>query len=111
MYYETVPLDSSDERRLYEGIAGEQELVILKFMDRHHMHAASASYLWKTLFTPATPITSVRRALTNLAQKGYIEKTTEKVEGLWGRKELTWKFRPQYAPGEQLKLPLPSEGK
>ena len=105
-YYETVPLDSAAERKKYEDVCGKQEAEILRFLERHWHHDMSASYVWKTLFTSSTPLTSVRRALSDLARKGYVEKTAEKVIGPFSRPEHTWRFRKPYKEGEQLKLPL-----
>lgn len=39
------------------------------------------------------PITSVRRAMTNLTLDEKIVKTDEKVEGLYGKKEHLWKLK------------------
>lgn len=38
------------------------------------------------------PITSVRRALTNLTKQGKLIKTNEKRIGMYGRSEYVWKL-------------------
>ncbi len=39
-----------------------------------------------------TPITSIRRAFTNLATAGYIVKTDNQVDGMYGRPIHTWRY-------------------
>ncbi len=41
------------------------------------------------------PITSVRRALTNLTGMGLLEKTNKKRMGPYGRPEYIWRFVPE----------------
>jgi DNA-binding transcriptional regulator PaaX len=36
------------------------------------------------------PLTSVRRALTNLSKQGKLIKTDEKKKGIYGRDEFIW---------------------
>tara|TARA_Y100000361_G_C11062870_1_gene291434 strand:+ start:61 stop:372 length:312 start_codon:yes stop_codon:yes gene_type:complete len=36
------------------------------------------------------PITSIRRAMTNLSNDGLLEKTNDYVEGLYGKQEHLW---------------------
>ena len=39
------------------------------------------------------PITSIRRAISDLTKDGYLVKTDRKVMGNWGRLTYTWKLR------------------
>lgn len=41
---------------------------------------------------PNYPITSIRRALTNLTKQGKLIKTNEKRIGMYGRSEYVWKL-------------------
>jgi hypothetical protein len=41
--------------------------------------------------TKNTPLTSIRRAMTNLATEGFLEKTTKKRIGPYGRPECTYR--------------------
>lgn len=43
-------------------------------------------------FFPKYPITSIRRALTNLTKQGKLIKTNEKRIGMYGRSEYVWKL-------------------
>ena len=38
------------------------------------------------------PITSIRRAITNLTNAGYLRKTGVKIVSPWGRREHCWKI-------------------
>ena len=42
---------------------------------------------------PNTPITSIRRAISDLTKDGYLVKTDRKVMGNWGRLTYTWRLR------------------
>jgi hypothetical protein len=46
--------------------------------------------LWKVKFKDV-PITSIRRAMTNLSDKGKLEKTAHKRAGGYGTVNYTWK--------------------
>lgn len=39
------------------------------------------------------PITSIRRSVTTLTQRGLLEKTAAMRDGLYGREEHCWRFR------------------
>jgi len=40
-----------------------------------------------------TPLTSVRRAVTNLTEQGLLEKTDRMVAGTYGKQVHTWRLR------------------
>jgi predicted ArsR family transcriptional regulator len=42
---------------------------------------------------PNIPITSIRRALTNLTRLGYAVKTDEVKKGMYGRNEHVWMYK------------------
>ena len=48
------------------------------------------------------PLTSVRRAITNLTDNGLLIKTIHQREGLYGKKTFTWKLKPTKAFQPQL---------
>ena len=53
---------------------------------------ASPSEVWNSIDPKGRcPITSVRRAMTNLTNAGRLVKTETKVMGLFGRNEYQWK--------------------
>ena len=78
---------------LFEQKAMTQEQVILNVFKRQHLHMASPSIIWK-LTGQKWPITSVRRAITNLSKTDppRLKQTRNKHLGLFGRAEHVWKL-------------------
>jgi hypothetical protein len=54
-------------------------------------------------FDESTPLTSVRRSITTLTKKGELQQTGEQREGLFGKKNYTWKLN---APKEYVQAEL-----
>ena len=75
----------------YEHKAKNQETIILDWF-RSYEQQATPSKLHKLLFHDHTPLTSVRRSLTNLVLKGELEKTDIQIMGPYGRPEFVWKL-------------------
>jgi len=49
------------------------------------------SQVWEDCFnTKRTPLTSVRRSITNLYNNGYLKYTDKKIKGPYGRPEGLW---------------------
>ena len=78
----------------YEAKTDSQEIMILQFFkankgsewtpeDIHQHHGGFHS----------TPLTSIRRAFSNLQRDGFIEKTDNQVEGMYGRPVYTWRVK------------------
>lgn len=63
----------------------QEEVIIQIFASNKKL---SASQTWKIYdSTEATPITSIRRAITNLCSSGRLVKTEDTIIGLYGKKE------------------------
>jgi hypothetical protein len=79
----------------FESKAKAQEAAVLKWFGDGHTWVASPSGIYDELIywrriSKDTPLTSIRRAITNLTKKGYLRKTNIKVTGKYGRKEYCW---------------------
>jgi hypothetical protein len=74
----------------FEKKATSQDYEVLSFLKGYGQ--ATASFIWRQRFTTFTPLTSVRRALTNLEKEGFIEKAG-KQKGIYGRNEFIWKVK------------------
>lgn len=92
--------ESGSTLKKYESKAKTQEeKILLYFVQRKMMNqykdGISPSQLWRALtsYQDNTPITSIRRALTNLTNQGKLEKTDRKVPGIYGRPEYLWKLK------------------
>jgi hypothetical protein len=75
----------------YEAKARTQELAVSRWFV---MHAGdyTPSEVWGAVFTRMVPLTSVRRAMTNLTNAGVLEKTEKQRAGLYGRPEYAWRL-------------------
>jgi hypothetical protein len=71
--------------------AETQEAIIYEFFRRHPRQSFSPSRLASVL--PKAPLTSIRRAVTNLTTAGLLEKTDQKTVGLWNKREYCWRLR------------------
>lgn len=70
--------------------ANDQERRVLNYLREHHH--AGASQIWQAVRVGNEPLTSYRRALTNLQSAGLVEKMAQTVTGVYGKQEHTWKF-------------------
>lgn len=76
-------LDKSIEK------AEKQEEIILKLYRKHIFLSPSQVYAY---FDESTPITSIRRAITVLTDKGLLKKTEDFVQGGYGKREHIYKL-------------------
>ena len=84
MYYntnnETGPTLKSSRLK-----AETQKDKVLKFFELN-MKCMSADQVWGFLFDKSVPVTSIRRAVTDLSTDGYLVKTEHMVDGMYGKK-------------------------
>lgn len=69
--------------------ASTQDELVLKFF-RFHKGLSFTPFEVHEHITQGCPITSVRRAITNLTKRGYLVKTALKQEGGYGQKNCKW---------------------
>lgn len=75
----------------YEARTKRQDDIILELFWQYGL-PLSPSEIYRH-FQYRFPITSIRRALSNLTRDGFLEKLPwNKVKGLYGRAECTWKL-------------------
>lgn len=74
----------------YERTAQGQELAVAEFY-RQRRTPASPSEVHRALATRA-PLTSIRRAITNLTRRGVLEKLDDQVPGPYSRPEYLWRY-------------------
>ena len=88
-----------------EEKAKTQQEVILEIFKKHPDKEFTPLAVWR--MTEKKYIhTSVRRAMSNLADAGLLEKTNRKIVEEHGSINYTWKLAKVYAPGEQTNLDL-----
>lgn len=74
---------------------GEQETLIAEmFRERGRLSPSQAHRLYPD---NATPLTSIRRAITVLTSKGLLQKTSEQVPGAYGKSEYVWRYKMEAA--------------
>lgn len=99
-YHNTTNSDGADLVE-YELKADTQEALIFAFFESHPDRELSPSYVHQHVL-PRAPITSVRRAISNLTHAGLLTKTDTQLDGPYGRPEYLW----QLTRPTQGRLPL-----
>ena len=72
--------------------ARNQRLTILAFFERHPDTLFAPHEIQRRVL-PTAPLTSVRRAMTNLTEEGRLEKTHEMERGSYGKQVHRWRLR------------------
>jgi hypothetical protein len=107
-YYNTTHVLGKKLHEYTEKAKCQEEKILRLFM-AYPTHKYTASHVWMISFKQnlairaTVPLTSVRRALTNLYNAGYIIKTDKQAIGEYGRPEYYWKLAPQYSQGDLFK--------
>ena len=92
-YYNTVPVDVKLLREYVEKAANQQEAILEIFELKGC--ALGPSEVWefyRHALGKDTPLTSIRRAITNLTEVGKLEKTAVTRIGPYGRHENLWRL-------------------
>ena len=90
MSYHNTLAHEGETLRQYQQKAMSQDELILEYFRRRRFGDHISPTVAHRYAVPAAPITSVRRALTNLTTAGLLVKTNVMVEGAYGRPESTW---------------------
>ena len=88
MYYNTNK-ETGNTLKNSISKSNTQEDIVLDIFNKHKK--LSASQVWKIYNNQLTPITSIRRAITNLCSRGTLIKTNETALGVYGKKEHLYK--------------------
>jgi hypothetical protein len=72
--------------------AVKQDDVVLDVFRRHGASLLSPEMVWN-MTGQSCPITSIRRAITNLTKAGHLVKTDQKKLGMYGAKSYLWKYQ------------------
>lgn len=89
-YYNTT-CQTGEQLEEYRRVAASQEDLMKAFFCQRPGQAFTPSQLTSVL--PGAPLTSVRRAITNLTRQGVLEKTTRQRPGAYQRPEHLWRLR------------------
>ena len=95
MYYNTTN-EKGSELKLSRTKEANQTMLVLEvfkaFPSENFSPDDVAKYIYRA-FKKQYPITSVRRAVTELTKEGSLEKTDKKKMGSWGKRVHTWKLK------------------
>jgi len=90
-YHNTT--DSSGQTLIeYNQKAQSQEEKILQFFQEHALAEYSPSEVHEYTYSRNTPLTSIRRAISNLTRQGFLVKTTAQTKGYYGKLEYKWRL-------------------
>jgi len=100
-YYATTPVDGR-QRRAYRNAAAGQEAEILAYFRQQGPGFSASPEAIQAQVLPHAPITSVRRAMTNLTRRGELARQSQTIEGMYGRPVHLWALAepPQYRQQE-----------
>lgn len=93
--YHNTTDSSGNQLEQYEQKAVTQEQRVLHFFEANPGRSFTPSEVLSYAFShllPRPPVTSVRRAMSNLTAPGKLEKTTEQRQGPYGRPEYAWRL-------------------
>ena len=99
MYHNTTE-STGEELKTYRKKALTQEQKILEYLKQDPYRPITPSAAVRWIFKDSVPITSVRRALTELTNDGELVKTTAQTKGPYGRPEFIWRLADKYLQGE-----------
>jgi DNA-binding IclR family transcriptional regulator len=71
------------------GQAKQQRQMVQRWFEQHPDHYFAPHQI---PMPSGTPLTSVRRAVTNLTEQGVLEKTDRMVAGTYGKQVHTWRL-------------------
>ena len=94
MNYHNTVQESGQQLFNFRQAAINQDVILLGFFRRHAGELLSPSDVWVRtgMEAQAVPLTSVRRAISNLTRDGYLVKTSVKHDGVYGRPENCWTY-------------------
>lgn len=92
-YFNTTNLKGAELKGATEKAKTQKEIILQLFKGSHFKHLSPSGIM--RLTNNKWPITSIRRALTNLTHDRLLIKTTDQNLGMYGRPEHIWKLNEQ----------------
>jgi len=108
-YYNTNELEGEALKKANQNTAG-QEAIVLEFFERLPSMRFSPERIHKAVL-PHVPLTSVRRAITNLTKKGLLRKTKQMTLGDYGTQVHTWQLNWEEGRTKPITRTKPGEAK
>ena len=95
MSYFNTTQESGSRLQRYRASALKQDSLIREHFAANANVAMTPSVVWNQVFSCRVPLTSVRRSMTTLTNKGVLRKLDEKAPGPYGRPEHYWIYNEQ----------------
>ena len=90
-YFNTTNLKGEDLKNSTKRTETQEEKILTYFISNDNIFTPSE--VWEAVFDSKTPLTSVRRGITNLTSDEKLLKTDQtKKEGIYGKPEYYWKL-------------------
>jgi predicted transcriptional regulator len=89
-YHNTKGYDG-EQLTIFTVKAQNQDEKILNIFKKYK--SLSPSQAWQVYGNDEAPLTSIRRAITNLTKRGLLEQTVKQIEGVYGRPESVWTLK------------------
>lgn len=106
-FYNTTGMTGEALKAAIQKAEKQEDAILLMFLHTRKAYGPSKVMELMIRAGKTWPITSIRRALTNLTQKGDLVKMPEMVQGMYGDKEHKWQLNFKKYPmqgGEQTEL-------
>ena len=93
MYYNTNKESGKTLKRSRKKANSQEQMILALFKQNPRAKFTPESVLKKLQSVHQNyPITSIRRAMSNLKDDGYLIKTDDKAKGDWGKNVHLWKL-------------------
>lgn len=99
-HYNTTNLSGADLQKAERKAETQEDLILGFFRERPNIKMGPST-VWRWFKEKNWPITSIRRAITNLEHKGLLEKTETMEQGEFGVREYCWQLK-QPKEGQQI---------
>ena len=93
MYFNTTNLKGEDLKRAYRTANDQEQKIIAVFKRLVFPNYPLTPYEVLEQSGLNAPITSIRRAMTDLTKEGILEKTTEHRMGPYGKPSYCWRLK------------------
>lgn len=87
-FYNTIYLKQTELEKEIKNAKNQEEKIMVIFQQKKEL---TPSEVWEYLME--YPLTSIRRAMTNLTDQGRLRKTNTQKVGYYGKPNYVWKLK------------------
>ena len=87
-FYNTIELNETELEKEIKNAKNQEEKILIVFKKEKEL---TPSEVWEYLME--YPLTSIRRAMTNLTDQGRLIKTNTQKVGYYGKPNYVWKIK------------------